>query len=114
MSLAELWTNSREQLDNKHVHQIIAFAGTGQLSDGGPGAIEFRELLGIVPSEHLARYSEECLLASFPGSGFRCRTSSIRSGEGLATPSSMVDIEEPRTRLALMVSGSFQTDTRLL
>jgi len=70
MSLAELWSNSREQLDNKHVHQIIAFAGTGQLSDGGPGAAEFRELLGLVPSEHLARYSEECLLASFPGSGF--------------------------------------------
>lgn len=70
MSLAELWSNSREQLDNKHVHQIIAFAGTGQLTDGGPGAAEFRELLGLVPSEHLARYSEECLLASFPGSGF--------------------------------------------
>lgn len=70
MSLAELWSNSREQLDNKHVHQIIAFAGTGQLSDGGPGAHEFRELLGLVPSEHLGRYAEECLLAAFPGSGF--------------------------------------------
>ena len=70
MSLSELWNTSREQLDNKHVHQIIAFAGTGQLSDGGTGAVEFRELLGLVPSEHLARYSEECLIASFPGSGF--------------------------------------------
>lgn len=70
MSLAELWNNSRGQLENKQVQQIIAFAGSGQLTDGGAGAMEFREFLGLVPSEHLARYTDNCLLASFPGSGF--------------------------------------------
>lgn len=70
MSLAELWSSSRAQLENKLVHQIIAFAGTGQLSDGSPAAAEFREFLGIVPSSDLSRYADECLRESFSGSGF--------------------------------------------
>jgi hypothetical protein len=70
MSLAGLWSISREQLEGKHVRQIIAFAGGGQLTDGGAGASEFREFLGLVPSEYLSRYAEECLSESFPGSGF--------------------------------------------
>lgn len=70
MSLAELWTSSRDEIENKQVHQIIAFAGTGQLTDGGRGAGEFREFLGLVPSNHLERYADECLKDSFAGSGF--------------------------------------------
>ena len=70
MSLADLWSISREQLEGKQVRQIIAFAGVGQLTDGGAGASEFREVLGLVPSDHLSRYSDECLNESFPGSGF--------------------------------------------
>lgn len=70
MSLAELWSTSRQQLEGKHVHQIIAFAGAGQLTDGGQAAAEFREFLGLVPSQHLARYADECLRESFAGSGF--------------------------------------------
>jgi hypothetical protein len=70
MSLAELWSTAREQLETKLVHQIIAFAGTGQLADGSLAAAEFREFLGIVPSGHLGRYADECLRESFAGSGF--------------------------------------------
>lgn len=70
MSLAELWSSSRQQLESKLVHQIIAFAGSGQLADGSLAATEFREFLGIVPSIHLSRYAEECLRESFAGSGF--------------------------------------------
>jgi hypothetical protein len=70
MSLAELWATSRAQIENKHVHQVIAFAGTGQLTDGGVGAAEFREFLSLVPSNHLERYAGECLNESFAGSGF--------------------------------------------
>jgi len=69
MSLVELWSVSRAQLEGKQVRQIIAFAGPGQLTDGGAGASEFREFLGVVPSDHLARYADECLNESFPGSG---------------------------------------------
>jgi hypothetical protein len=32
--------------------------------------LEFREFLGLVPSDHLSRYAGECLNESFPGSGF--------------------------------------------
>lgn len=70
MSLAELWSSSRAQLEGKLVHRIIAFAGASQLTDGSPAAAEFREFLGIVPSSHLSRYAEECLRESFTGSGF--------------------------------------------
>jgi hypothetical protein len=70
MSLAELWSGARAQLETKLVHQIIAFAGTGQLTDGSSAATEFREFLGIVPSGHLSRYADECLRESFAGSGF--------------------------------------------
>jgi hypothetical protein len=70
MSLADLWSISRKQLEGKQVRQIIAFAGGGQLTDGGAGAAEFREFLGQVPSDYLSRYAEECLGESFPGSGF--------------------------------------------
>ncbi len=70
MSLADLWSISREQLEGKQVRQIIAFAGGGQLTDGGAGASEFREFLGLVPSDYLSRYAEECLSESFTGSGF--------------------------------------------
>jgi hypothetical protein len=33
-------------------------------------AAEFRKFLGLVPSDHLSRYAEECLSETFPGSGF--------------------------------------------
>lgn len=35
-----------------------------------PELSEFREFLGLVPSDYLARYAEECLNESFSGSGF--------------------------------------------
>jgi hypothetical protein len=70
MSLSELWSTSRAQLEGKQVNQIIAFAGTGQLSDKTATAAEFRDFLGLVPSDYLARYADECLRESFAGSGF--------------------------------------------
>lgn len=70
MSLAELWSSSRSQLEGKLVYQIIAFAGTGQLADGSTAAAEFREFLGMIPSTYLSRYADECLHESFTGSGF--------------------------------------------
>ncbi len=70
MSLAEIWTRSPDQLADKQVHQIIAFAGAGQLTDGGAASEEFREFLRLVPGELLSRYATECLTSSFQGSGF--------------------------------------------
>jgi hypothetical protein len=70
MALSDLWLASPGQLADKHVRQIISFAGTGQLRDGGEASAEFRDFLSKIPSTLLARYAEECLHNSFDGSGF--------------------------------------------
>lgn len=70
MALSDLWLNSKEQLEDKHIQQIIAFAGNGQLRDGNATTIEFRSFLDQIPSEILKRYTDECLKDSFKDSGF--------------------------------------------
>lgn len=70
MSLTALWLSSPEQITNKSVAQIIAFAGDGKLGDGNKASEEFRLLLSHLPSEYLERYADECLKGSFNESGF--------------------------------------------
>jgi len=41
MALSDLWENSRQQLEGKHVQQIIAFAGDGHLRDIGNASEDF-------------------------------------------------------------------------
>ncbi len=69
MALTELWSSSPEQLRDKHVQQIIAFAGSGKLRDGAPTSQEFRDFLSQVPSSFLARYIDNCVSESFQDSG---------------------------------------------
>jgi hypothetical protein len=69
MSLTDLWQNSRDQLLNKQLHQIIAFAGEGKLRDGSVASTEFREFLSHVSSDVLCSYAEDCLSNTFPDSG---------------------------------------------
>lgn len=70
MSLLELWTTSSSQLEDKLVSQVIAFAGSGKLQDGGATSKEFREFLAQIPSSFLSRYADECLTTKFEGNGF--------------------------------------------
>lgn len=70
MSLLELWKSSPEQIHDKQIHQLIAFAGEGKLLDGNDCSKEFRSFLASVPSKNLADYSEHCLSQSFTDSGF--------------------------------------------
>lgn len=70
MSLIKLWQSSPDQVKDKQVQQLIAFAGEGQLKDGNAASEEFREFLGRVPSPFLRRYADECLASRFEGSGF--------------------------------------------
>jgi hypothetical protein len=70
MGLTELWKTSREQLKDKHIQQIIAFAGDGHLKDHSSASPEFREFLATIPSEILKKYADECLQNSFRDSGF--------------------------------------------
>ncbi len=69
MALVDLWVGSREQLEDKHIQQIIAFAGSGKLRDGEVASSELRQFLASVPSEFLVRYVNECLTGRFEGSG---------------------------------------------
>jgi hypothetical protein len=69
VALIDLWRDSRDQISDKHVQQIVAFAGDGRLADGSSSSIEFRNFLGQIPSVILMRYVSECLASSFGGSG---------------------------------------------
>ena len=69
MSLLDLWQESPDQLRDKLVHQVIAFAGDGKLKDGSVACSEFRECLAAVPSRLLARYADQCLTQKFENSG---------------------------------------------
>ena len=69
MALLDLWRNDRAELGEKHVQQVIAFAGDGKLRDGSTASFEFRDYLRNIPSDLLSRYADECLQGSFPDSG---------------------------------------------
>ena len=70
MSLTLLWQKSRKELEDKHIQQIIAFAGQGKLQDGNSTCEEFRDFLRLVPSDLLRRYADDCLMSKFDDSGF--------------------------------------------
>jgi hypothetical protein len=69
MSLTTLWNTSPDQLQEKTVQQVIAFAGNGRLLDNSVASSEFREFLGSVPSELLALYADQCLNQKFDDNG---------------------------------------------
>lgn len=70
MALLDLWNSTPDQLNDKQVHQLIAFAGAGRLLDESPCSAEFRAFLASVSAKHLQSYAEQCLNESFEGSGF--------------------------------------------
>lgn len=69
MPLLDLWNTSPDQLKDKQVQQLIAFAGAGRLLDDSPCSTEFRSFLASVPSANLGVYASQCLLQPFPDSG---------------------------------------------
>jgi hypothetical protein len=70
MALTEFWKSAQNEIQEKHIQQIIGFAGDGKLRDGGSASKEFREFLARIPSNFLSRYAGECLTDKFEGSGF--------------------------------------------
>ena len=69
MALIDLWDTNRNQVAEKNIQQVIAFAGDGKLLDDSAASAELRLFLRNVPSELLSRYVEQCLQKSFDGSG---------------------------------------------
>lgn len=70
MALIDIWSSSPLEVQEKHVQQVIAFAGNGKLRDGSDASIQFRELLAHIPSSLISRYADECLSTRFEGNGF--------------------------------------------
>ncbi len=70
MSLVSLWKEQRNQLEGKHIRQIINFAGDGKLRDDNPTSHEFRDFLSQIPSSNLKQYLEECISEKFEDNGF--------------------------------------------
>jgi hypothetical protein len=69
MALLDLLEKSPQQVLDKQVQQLIAFAGAGKLTDDSVCSAEFRAFLARVPSERLRSYADQCLAQPFPDSG---------------------------------------------
>ncbi|MBM2805976.1 MAG: hypothetical protein HW419_3869 [Deltaproteobacteria bacterium] len=69
MALLDLWNESPDQVRDKQIQQLIAFAGTGKLLDGSDCSAELRAFLAMVPSSALSAYADQCLAQSFTDSG---------------------------------------------
>jgi hypothetical protein len=71
MALIDLWNADRQQILDKRVDQLIAFAGEGRLLDGNSTSQEFRALLKVATSDLIGKWLDECLVGSrFQDSGF--------------------------------------------
>ncbi len=70
MPLTKLWLTNSDQLEDKSIKQIIAFAGNGRLQDKSDASVEFRGYLSHIPSDFLNRYANQCLKEKFDESGF--------------------------------------------
>src|SRR5262245_44225871 len=70
MSLLKIWKTNPQELGRKQIHQLVALAGEGSLTDDGEGSRELREFLGQVPTPTLASYVDQCLTSQFDNSGF--------------------------------------------
>jgi hypothetical protein len=83
MSLVDLWQSTPKQLSDKHVQQVIGFAGNGKLRDGNSTSEEFRAFIELIPSSDLSRYAAECLESHFEDSGLALQDIVNQSGRRL-------------------------------
>ncbi len=83
MSLVDLWQSSPKQLSEKHLQQIIMFAGDGRLKDGNDTSEEFRAFISIIPSTILSRYASDCLETKFDDSGLALQDIVNQTGKRL-------------------------------
>lgn len=70
MALIDLWNADRQQIANKRIDQLIAFAGEGRLRDRNSTSEEFRTLLKVVSSDVIGQWLDECLDIRFTDFGF--------------------------------------------
>lgn len=69
-SIAEVWKKNKAMFEGKSLSQILSFAGDGKLSDNNKTSNEFREILDLIPSSLLEKFTDNCLTDKFDDSGF--------------------------------------------
>src|SRR6266516_1422376 len=69
MALKDIWSQTPQELDGRHVQQIIAWSGDGFLRDGTAASNEFRGYIDLIPSRLLVNYCTQCLDEAFDQSG---------------------------------------------
>jgi hypothetical protein len=69
MPLLSFWKSAKDEVLKLTIEQVVSSAGDGNLRDGAPCSIEFREFLNRVPIECLFGYARHCLESSFNKSG---------------------------------------------
>lgn len=69
MALLDLWQASPDEIEDKHIRQLVGLAGDGALRDDSKTSIELRAYLSKIPTAQLKRYVAECLQNPFEDSG---------------------------------------------
>jgi hypothetical protein len=69
MPLLNFWKNSRDEVLQLSIEQIVTNAGDGNLVDDSEACRELRGFLRLAPSELLFNYARHCLERSFNRSG---------------------------------------------
>ena len=70
MALLNFWRNSRTDVLNLRVEQIVANAGDGLVKDNSLTSHELRQYFSECPTERLSTYAQQCLDKGFNNSGF--------------------------------------------
>jgi hypothetical protein len=56
MAILHYWRSNREIVLGQTIQQLVSNAGDGNLRDGNPASVEFREFLTLVPIDSLFSY----------------------------------------------------------
>jgi hypothetical protein len=64
-NILEVWEQNPDLFKTKSLSQILSFTGDGKLRDNNITSQEFRQLLGVVPTEVLKKFVDECLTDKF-------------------------------------------------
>lgn len=69
MAILHYWRSNKEIVLGQTIQQVVSNAGDGNLRDGNPASVEFREFLTLVPTDPLFSYVRQCLEVPFQKSG---------------------------------------------
>ena len=81
MPLIDFYTNSKKNVLEMGIKQIVAMAGDGNLKDSSAASLELREFLSFIQTKYIAQYIDTCLASSFDCSGLVHRSATAVSIE---------------------------------